>query len=615
MNAKKALLICGLSALLIVPGLLPATLAATGTTLTIGVVGIPYATLMQSTTTGFGTWSQIEYLYCYQFGFAGVAKSDLCDVPSAVSGSNDTQWIVNLKSANYKWSDGVAINSTDLAYSFGIYLSNGPYANLSAFDIWGNLRGTVTSITIMNSTAIELKTAAPDPLFTMLTWLYPVYPYHYFKQFTGNNTLQTTPILGGPGDSAYVVASGMTANSNTLTTVYNQYSPSWNGSTTTPAITTVVYDVFTTDSAMVNALAAGQIDGGMITSSDASTLSSVSALTTASVASNTQMEFFINPSVFPYNNTAFRQALMYLVPKVQINQLLYNNQTAIGNPLLLSPTAYNTYWPGSSTPMYNYNPTTAVTLLQKAGLTKNSNGNWQMANGTVLTVQFVAPNSDPDVVRAAQQITTSMQNVGLKVNLLITDYNTVTQMKYNIPDTYYVVLFPDSYFPSPFKWMRNPVNLPSAFRSTNTTFTSDFAQALANPNPTAALAELKTALNVLANAAVTNSVLYEPLYVAFNTASFKNWQPAMSDAGTHDVFYYPILSEPVLTSVTTGASGSSTSTGSSSSTASSASSSTSSSTLITPQLALGMASAAIFIAVVYAVTAKRSRGAHVNLPI
>jgi len=222
-----------------------------------------------------------------------------------------------------------------------------------------------------------------------------------------------------------------------------------------------------------------------------------------------------------------------------------------------------------------------------------------MANGTVLTVQFVAPNSDPDAVRAAQQITTSMQAVGLKVNLVITDYNTVVNEKYTIPDTYYVVLFPDSYFPSPFKWMRNPVNLPSAFRSSNTTFVTDFAAALSNPVPSAALAELKTALNVLANAAVTNSVFYEPAEVAYNTAQFSNWQPALNNAGNFDVFYYPVLSEQVLTSVQP------ISVGSSTSTTSAASSSSSSSTAISTPMALGMAGVAIFIAVVYVTTIAR----------
>ncbi|MDA4112592.1 MAG: ABC transporter substrate-binding protein [Thaumarchaeota archaeon] len=589
-----------MSALLVLPGLLPAG-AQTNSTLRIGIVGLPETTFMQSGTTGFGTWTQFPYLYCYQFGFAGVVKQDVCDTPSAITGSNDQQWVVNLKSPNMKWSDGVPMNSTDLAYSFGIYLPHGPYANLSAFDIWGNLRGTVTSISVMNSTAIQINTAKPDPLFAMLTWLYPVYPYHYFKQFTGNNTLQTTPILGGPGDSAYV-PQDYTANSPTLTAVANPYSPDWNG--TTPKIHTVIYQIFTTDSALVNALASGQVDSGMITSSDAQTLSSVPSLTETGLPSNTQMEFFINPAVYPYNNTAFRQAMMYLVPKAQINQLLYNNQSTLGNPLLLSPLAYNTYWPSSSTPMYNYNPTTAISRLQAAGLTKNSAGNWAMANGTVLTVQFVAPNSDPDVVRAAQQIASSMQNVGLKVNLQITDYNTVTNDKYNIPNTYNIVLFPDSYFPSPFKWMRNPVNLPTAW--VNSTFKADFAAALSNPDPAQALTQLKSALNVLANSAVTNSVLYEPFEAAYNSQGFNGWQPALNNAGSFDVFYYPVLSQQVLTSLAPASVGSSSSTTSTSS--SSTTSSSASSTAINTSTAVAMVGVAVFIAVVYASSVLRRPG-------
>ena len=522
-------------------------LASTPATLTVGVVVTPPSTWIQTPTNwgGQNSITQIPYLFCYEFGSSGVAQSELCHVPVAVAGSNDTEWVINLMSANYKWSDGVSINSTDLAFSYGIFLPTGAYANRSAFDVWGNIRGVVSSISIMNSTAIQLNMFKPDPLFTTLTWLYQIYPAHYYEQFTGNNTLQTTSILGGPGDTAYL-PQGYTAGSTVMTLVANPSSPSWNGAA--PTIQTVVLQMFTSDSALVNALAAGTVDAALVSPTDASTLSSVSSLTVSSVASDIQMQYFINPIGYPYNNTAFRQALMYLLPKDQINSLLFNNTASLGNPLLLSPQSYSTYWPGSSTPSYNYSTTSAVALLQQAGLTKNSAGNWAMKNGTVLTVQFVAPNNDPDIVRAAQQIQTSMQSIGLKVNLQVVDATTASNDKYNTPGNYYTILYPDGYFPSPFKWMRNPVNLP--FEWSNSTFKADFAAAITNTNPAAALAELKIALNIEAESAITNSILYEPTYVAYNSQAFTNWQPALGNQASYDIFLNQVLGEQVLTSVT-----------------------------------------------------------------
>jgi ABC-type transport system substrate-binding protein len=520
--------------------------AQSSANLTIGVVTEPPNTWFQTPGNwgGQNTLTQVPYLFCYSFGIGGVAQPDLCTVPQAISGTNDTQWIVNLRSANYKWSDGVPINSTDLAYSYGVFLTHGPYANLSYFDVWGNLRDKVQSVSIVNSTAIKLTMFAPFPLFVMLTWLYEVYPYHYYKQFTGNNTLQTTSILGGPGDTAFV-PQGFTAGSNTLELVANPYSPSWNG--TSPTYHSVTIQFFTSDQSLVNAIAAGSIDGGAIEPSDVAALASASSVATSPVPSIYQMQFFINPVGYPYNNTAFRQALMYLLPKANINSLLYNGTADLGNPLLLTPSAYNTYWPGASTPDYQYNPTTAATLLSQAGLTKNTAGQWAMSNGTVLTVQFESANDQPDQVRAAQQIQSSMEAAGLQVNLKLVDLNTATNDKYNAPGNFKVILYTDAYFPSPFKWMRNPVNLP--FGWSNSTFKTIFAESLVNTDPAGALTQLKQALNILANEAVTNSILFVPSYVAYNTATFSMWQPAIDNAINYNVFYNQLMAENVFTSV------------------------------------------------------------------
>jgi hypothetical protein len=141
-----------------------------------------------------------------------------------------------------------------------------------------------------------------------------------------------------------------------------------------------------------------------------------------------------------------------------------------------------------------------------------------------------------------------MQSIGLKVNLQVVDATTASNDKYNTPGNYYTILYPDGYFPSPFKWMRNPVNLP--FEWSNSTFKADFAAAITNTNPAAALAELKIALNIEAESAITNSILYEPTYVAYNSQAFTNWQPALGNQASYDIFLNQVLGEQVLTSVT-----------------------------------------------------------------
>jgi len=527
----------------------PIASAQSSSNLIIGVETNPPTTWVQTATSwgGDNTITQLPYLYCYTYGISGTPLPDLCDVPTAVAGSNDTQWIVNLRSPNMTWSDGVPINSSDLAYSYGIYLTTGPFANLSTVDVWGNIQGTVSNITIMNSTAIMLQTFAPDPLFLYLTWLYQIYPWHYYKQFTGNNVLGTTAILGGPGDTAYIPAN-YTGTGDTMTLVPNPSSPSWNG--TTPTVSTITLQFFTEDQPLVNALAAGSVDASVISASDQGALNTTSFLTIDQIPSINQMYVYIEPTGFPFNNTYFRQALMTLVPKYQIDSQLYNNQSNIGNSLALLPQAVPEYWPSASAPEFNYSTTQAISLLKEAGLTQNSGGQWVLPNGTIATVNVEAPNNDPNFVRADQMIVSAMQSVGLQATANVVSYTTDTDAIFST-GVYQMILANQAYFPSPYKWMRNPVNLPLQWKNTSTysNWHSIFEQALTNINTTASLQELKQSELILANFSIIGTVVVLPQFVAFNNQAFANYQPALSLALNYQTFYFPTLAENFFTSV------------------------------------------------------------------
>jgi ABC-type transport system substrate-binding protein len=548
------------SILLFVPALAPVSnaVAATSSTSgpTVGILFPPVSTFFQSANEEYigNTATDIPYLAVGRLSITGNVVPGICQVPTAVSGSNNTQWIENLISPNLKWSDGVPINSTDLAYSFGIYMTSGPYANTSNIDRWGADRTTFSNITILNSTAIQITTKTPDPRFPLLTFLYTIYPYHYYQQFGfGNNQLQTTPVLSGPGDSAYVPAN-YTAGSYTMSLKANPNSPSWNG--TTPTFNTMTLQFFTSDSSQVNSLASNSIDAGLITPSDISSLTSNSQIGITQIPSDYQLMIYVKSTGYPWNETAFRQALMYLVNRTQVNDALYGGNTSTGNPAMLIPQAMSTYYPSSGVPLYNYSVSTAKTLLAQAGLTQNSQGKWMLPNGTALTVTVEAPNNDPNYVRASQFIQTSFQNAGITVNLDNPAYSTADTDWTSL--NFQFLIFPNNYAPSPFRWMRNPFNIPGW---TNSTFKSEFALALSDPNQSSAFNEVKQAEVIMAQAAVINSIVILPQYVAYNKALFSNWQPALSNAPSSSVFWDPVSAENVLTAIAPAGASSSTTTG------------------------------------------------------
>ena len=518
--------------------------ASAPSTVTIGVLFPPVSTFFQSASAAYigNTATDIPYLSVGRLAINGSVIPGICTVPVPVPGTNNTQWIENLVSPNLKWSDGVALNSTDLAYSFGLYMTNGPYADTSTIDRWGADRGTFTNISILNSTAVRITTATPDPRFPLLTFLYVVYPFHYYKQFGfGNNVLQTTSVLAGPGDSAYVPAS-YTAGSYTMALDANPNSPSWRGAK--PVFQTITLQFFTSDSSQVNSLAAHTLDAAVITPSDIPSLQSDSQIGITQIPSAYQLMIYLHSTGYPWNNTAFRQALMYLVNRTQIDNTLYGGNTPTGNSAILIPQAVATYWPGPSTPLYNYSLSTANSLLKQAGLMQNSQGKWMLPNGTALTVNIEAPNDDPNYVRASQFIQNSLQTAGINVNLSNPAYSTVrTDWTSN---NFQFMIFPNNYAPSPFRWMRNPFNLQGW---TNATFKSVFALSLSDANPASALAEVKQAELIMAQAAVINSIVILPQYIAYNKASYSNWQPALSEAPNWSVFWYPVTAENVLTAI------------------------------------------------------------------
>ena len=547
MKLRNRSLVPSLAVLLLItltPGLAQPTAAVAASnpvTLILGEVGAPSSSFTQ---TGLHssfidtTDTQMPYLYLYPLGIDGSVHPGIANPPTSVPGTNATQWIISLRSSNMKWSDGVPINSTDLAYSLGIFLPTGPYANLSTYDPWGAMRTSVSTITILNSTSIKLSMLKPDPLFPVLSFLYAIYPYHYFKQYTGNNVLRTTPVLSGPGDTAYV-PENYTAASTSFSLVANPYSPSWNG--TTPTIQKLNVQLFTSESSLVNSLASGSIDAAPISASDVGTLASVSSLKVDSTPPINQMMVFLGTQGYPWNTTTFRQAVMYLIPSQQIDSTLYNNSLPTGNPLWMLPQAVPTYWPGSNTPTYNYSKTAATNLLKDAGLSQNGNGQWVMKNGTTVSVTIESDNGDPNEIRAAQMIQSSMQSVGLQANVKATPTSSVA-VDYKSAN-FQFLLWNNQVAPNPYRWMRNSANYP---QWVNSTFTATLNQALSNPNSTQSLSELKQAELQFASAAVGTSIVLLPTYIAYNYQKFTNWEPGLRQASTYDAFQVPTYAENVL---------------------------------------------------------------------
>jgi len=587
--------------------------AATNETLVIGaVIGTPTTFALDGFSTYIGNQqADIPYLPFGVVSQDGQITAGISKPPVAVPGSNSTQWVFNLVSPDLKWSDGVPINSSDLAYSIGIYLTTGPYANLTTTDYNGAITGVASNVTILNSTAIQVQTIT-NPGFPYKVFPYPVYPWHYFKQFQGNDALETTPILGGPGDSAYLPVN-YTAGSSVMNLVANPYSPSWDGRT--PGINNITIDFFASDTSLVNALAAGTVDLATITPSDVGALNTTSSLTIVQVPNGGMTFINIRNVGYPWNSTDFRQALLYLIDKGQINSEVYGNQSVIENAAVIPSSSP---WLPSDAQTYNYNPTEAKQLLQEAGLHQNAQGGWLLANGTALpAIVFQAADSDSAYVRTAQLITSDWQSAGLSVTLQEEPISAVNTAIYSTR-TFDVAYADGGFLPVPWRYAYNAINFPSGTGGAwvNSTYAQLKTEADNAPNTAAQDQLLQQLVYTLAQNAVVDGVVSDISYVAYNNQRFTNVTSAIQAAAASDFFIYPPFAESVLTSVTPVSATSTTSTSTtaaSSSTSSSAVTSTSTTSSSTTSGSTTELLAAIVVVVVVIalggfVFSRRARG-------
>jgi peptide/nickel transport system substrate-binding protein len=143
------------------------------------------------------------------------------------------------------------------------------------------------------------------------------------------------------------------------------------------------------------------------------------------------VSMFINLTNPLLKNVAVRQAMAYAVDRHKastIGEYGYeppSNQTAIVTPTFGS--WLNTSQAASYGSNYAYNPAKAISVLQKAGFKKGSDGIFRSPSGQKLSFTILNNGGFSDWVAAVQTIQASLKAVGIQVtpqNLAATTYQT-----------------------------------------------------------------------------------------------------------------------------------------------------------------------------------------------
>jgi ABC-type transport system substrate-binding protein len=322
----------------------------------------------------------------------------------------------------------------------------------------------------------------------------------------------------------------------------NPYSPWWSGKTITIPVITV--QLFADEAALVNALAAGSVDAALVNPNDVSALANVQDLHIANTIGLWGPYFHINAGKgYPLNNTYFRQGLMYLLPKDQINTILYNGQGQLGNAMMINPSSVKAFWPGPNTPIYNFSIPDAVTSFQRAGLTRNGQGQWVTPDGKTVSLELSTESNDPNFIRMAQFIQSAMQLAGLTITIKTVDVN--TQVSDWVTQNFETMIMP---------WSESTPWLTPGFKVyypglVNDTIPSTYKAAFTDTNLTRGLETLKKLDLMAAQLAMNNVILLYPQIVAYSTKTFTGWTPAISETANGNLILSPVFASNVLTSI------------------------------------------------------------------
>jgi ABC-type transport system substrate-binding protein len=501
-----------------------ASAQTSGGYLTLGYVGSPQATLGAVFNGGelLGPLStQIPYPSYTIIGTDGVVHPSVATF--AAVPNNNSEWVFNVI-PGLKWSDGVPVNASDLAYSLGIFLKTGPWAGLAQVAYQGGL-SDIDTITILNSSAVQFNLFKPSLEFPAAVFVYPVYPYHYFKQYdTGPNSIANTTIWGGPGFSSYVPVANYTGGS-TVELVPNYYNPSWNGTKAAPALSRIYMQYFTTTSALLNALAAGTVSTAEVGYADAQSIQTYSFLKQVSVPSSGLLALNLRTVSYPYNSTDFRRGLFDLINKTAINSLIWNNTATIENAAVMIP--FSTYWTqGLNLNPYSYNTSLAAQEFEAAGLHLNAQGHWALPNGTAFSITLVGTSASASYVRATQLVDQWWTAAGIQVTLSIVPDSVMINDLYGTTGAgnFEAVLSDNGFAPTPWRYLYNSANFPNGdlglWPTTNSTFSNELTEGESAANLTAGAAYVKQALVTLANAAVIDGITTIPTFVVYNTQTY-----------------------------------------------------------------------------------------------
>jgi ABC-type transport system substrate-binding protein len=418
----------GFSSSLISAGQTTDTCTASNTLHVTMTGGAPNTLASSLTTSSEAAFELTEMQYAGAYpalGPTGTQYPNISMIDWMSSNSNYTQWNVNIK-PGLMWSNGSLVTSQDI---LAMYSSTFGFSN--QYDFTG-IHNEVTSIVADNSSEATFNLNVSDAHFLetisplVLTDVLPA------ADANGNYTgFGTTDVALGP-----FYAVGYTAGATQLVMLRNPYF--YTTGYKEPTVCQLDVNFVETSSDASTYLLGGSTDFAYhIDPSSVATLIQHPNLHVLAESGIYPQSITWNVTAYPFNMTAFRQALVYGVNQSQILSIAFSGYgvTAWNAEGGVTPTVQNLYNPNQF--QYSYNTTETTSLLQSIGIMKGSDGYYHYPNGTQVTLTLWADDSySPDTLSAGI-IQSSLQDLGFNVNLHLTNYGNLGSFTSLAPGTMY----------------------------------------------------------------------------------------------------------------------------------------------------------------------------------
>jgi ABC-type transport system substrate-binding protein len=332
---------------------------------------------------------------------------------SYTTNSNYTQWTFHIR-PGLVWSNGQNVTSNDVVASFGPNM----YFN-STYDYLG-LETEVTSVVPVNASAAVFDLNASDAqLPTRLSQVvgdvvWPASVINSLGSSAAGYPNLGTNIVDGP---FYV--SNYTSGSTQLVMLRNPYFKPQ------PQICQIDVTLSETLSLTATTLLGGSSDLAPLEYSDVPAVLKNPNLGIFDEKGYQINEIQYNDSLYPYNMTAFRQALAFGINDSEVVQQGYDGYAtpAFSSEGIVPPEASFVYNPHIMN--YSFNQNQALSLLKSIGISQASDGSLQYSNGTRVSLTMWTDTDNSEDALVARVVQSNLQSMGFSVSIQTTSVSNI----------------------------------------------------------------------------------------------------------------------------------------------------------------------------------------------